>query len=246
MSGAAGAHNLKRTNEAMPVRSRVVLVERDTLLREGLRAVIQLESDFELVSAVSSGADCIRELPSTRPSLVIADLAFADGRGLEWLAELRRQCAPARVLVLSAFCTNECMRTALAAGALGYVLKDSSRGELLTAMRAVNAGQQHFSEPVSACMLASYLQRGRLGDAGRQITDREREVLTRIAAGESNQQISRSLRVSIKTIEKHRSNLMRKLDLHDTAQVTVFAVRNGLLPPKTFDDSSGGKGNRTS
>jgi DNA-binding NarL/FixJ family response regulator len=136
-----------------------------------------------------------------------------------------------RVLVLTAYCTDEYIHAALNAGADGYVLKDASRAELMHAVRAVIAGQKYFSEPVSARLVTSYLRRNEPATAGSpRITERERQVLTRVALGETNKRVALALRLSIKTIEKHRANLMRKLDLHNTAAVTLFAVRHGMLP----------------
>jgi DNA-binding NarL/FixJ family response regulator len=226
----------------MTLRARVILVERDTLLREALRAVIHLERDFVLVGALRSGAAAIEGLATYQPDLLIADLPSPDGVGLEWLPDLRRLAPKVRVLVLTSFCTNRCVRAALSAGAEGYVLKDSPRQELLEAMRAVVAGQRYFSRPVAALVLEGYLQPGRTSAADRQVTPREREVLRRVAEGESNQKIANALQVSIKTIEKHRARLMRKLDLRDTSALTVFAVRNGLLQPRTFDNEAGEDG----
>jgi len=135
------------------------------------------------------------------------------------------------VLVLTAYCTDEYIHAALDAGADGYILKDASREELLQAIRAVIAGQKYFSEPVSARLVSGYLRRNEPLTAGcARITERERQVLTRVALGETNKRVALALRLSIKTVEKHRANLMRKLGLHNTAAVTLFAVRNGMLP----------------
>jgi DNA-binding NarL/FixJ family response regulator len=226
----------------MSMRSRVVLVERDTLLREALRSVIQLQTDFELLAAVRDGAMCLAGLADSRPALVIADIVSAEGLGLEWLSDLQRLSPQTRGLILSSGCTNESVRIALSAGASGYVLKDSPTEELLSAMRTVAAGQRYFSKPVAALVLEGYLQpHGDRAEIG-GVTARETQVLRHVAAGESNQQIADTLQVSIKTIEKHRASLMRKLDLSDAAAITVFAVRNGLLPPKTFDTAPGEEG----
>jgi len=148
------------------------------------------------------------------------------------------------VLVLTAYCTDEYIRAALGAGADGYVLKDAGRAELLQAIRSVIAGQKYFSEPVSARLVSGYLRRNEptLGAAAGvfpRITEREREVLTHVALGESNKRVALALRLSVKTVEKHRANLMRKLELHNTASVTLFAVRNGLVPAQYGDRPPG-------
>ncbi len=224
------------------MRLRIVLVESDTLLREALRTVIQLEPDFELVTAVRTGVLCLEGLGDSRPDVVIADLASADGLGLEWLADLHRLSPQTRALILTSFCTNKCVRSALTAGAVGYVLKDSPREELLSAIRTVAAAQRYFSKAVAALVLEGYLQPNKNRGRGGGLTPKESDVLRRVAAGESNQQIANALSISIKTVEKHRASLMRKLDLRDTSAITVFAVRSGLLPPKTFDSTAGEEG----
>jgi DNA-binding NarL/FixJ family response regulator len=215
---------------AQPVR--IVLIEDHAILREGLRALIELEPDLRVVGEATCTADGLAAVKAVEPALVITDLALPGTSGLRGIEELRAMSPTLRVLVLTAHCTDEYIRAALNAGADGYVLKDASRSELMQAIRAAINGQKYFSEPVSARLVSGYLQRndGSAGAAYPRITEREREVLTRIALGESNKRVAMALRLSIKTVEKHRANLMRKLELHNTAAVTLFAVRHGLLP----------------
>jgi two-component system response regulator NreC len=218
--------------------ARIVLVEDHAILREGLRALIELETDLKVVGEASTGAEGVRVVQhaSPAPTLVITDLAMPGGSGLRTIDELRAVCPNVRVLVLTAYCTDEYIGAALGAGADGYVLKDASRAELLQAIRSVISGQKYFSEPVSARLVSGYLRRNDPAtEACPRITEREREVLTRIALGESNKRVAMALRLSVKTVEKHRANLMRKLELHNTAAVTLFAVRNGLLPTRETD-----------
>jgi two-component system response regulator NreC len=168
------------------------------------------------------------------------------GSGLRTIDELRAACPNLRVMVLTAYCTDEYIGAALSAGADGYVLKDASRAELLQAIRSIIAGQKYFSEPVSARLVSGYLRRNDPASlATPRITEREREVLTRIALGESNKRVAVALRLSVKTVEKHRANLMRKLELHNTAAVTLFAVRNGLLPTGETEQSFEGRNTAT-
>lgn len=215
----------------MALSARIVLIEDHAILREGLRALIELEPDLRVVGEATCAADGLQAVRAVEPTLVICDLALPGTSGLRTIPELRALSPQLRVLVLTAYCTDEYIRAALNAGADGYVLKDASRAELMQAIRAVIAGQKFFSEPVSARLVSGYLQRGdNTANACPRITAREREVLTRIALGESNKRVALALRLSIKTVEKHRANLMRKLELHNTAAVTLFAVRHGLLP----------------
>ena len=218
----------------------IVIIEPHGILREGLRALIELETDLRVVGEASTGADGVRVVQSTDPALVITDLAPPGTQGLRIIEQLRAASARVHVLVLTAYCTDEYIRAALGAGADGYVLKDAGRAELLQAIRSVIAGQKYFSEPVSARLVSGYLRRNEptLGTAAGvfpRITEREREVLTHVALGESNKRVALALRLSVKTVEKHRANLMRKLELHNTASVTLFAVRNGLVPAQYGD-----------
>lgn len=215
----------------MALSARIVLIEDHAILREGLRALIELEPDLKVVGEATYAADGIQAVRSMEPTLVICDLALPGTSGLRTISELRALSPQLRVLVLTAYCTDEYIRAALNAGADGYVLKDASRAELMQAIRAVIGGQKFFSEPVSARLVSGYLQRSDpTANVCPRITEREREVLTRIALGESNKRVAMALRLSIKTVEKHRANLMRKLELHNTAAVTLFAVRHGLVP----------------
>ncbi|TLZ53603.1 MAG: response regulator transcription factor [Gammaproteobacteria bacterium] len=222
----------------------IVIIEPHGILREGLRALIELETDLRVVGEASTGADGVRVVQSTDPALVITDLAPPGTQGLRIIEQLRAASARVHVLVLTAYCTDEYIRAALGAGADGYVLKDAGRAELLQAIRSVIAGQKYFSEPVSARLVSGYLRRNEptLGAAAGvfpRITEREREVLTHVALGESNKRVALALRLSVKTVEKHRANLMRKLELHNTASVTLFAVRNGLVPAQYADQPPG-------
>jgi two-component system, NarL family, response regulator NreC len=214
-----------------PTATSIVIIESHAILREGLRALIELEGDLRVVGEAGTAADGIRVVRSTDPALVITDLATPGSQGLRIIEQLRAASARVRVLVLTAFCSDEYIRAALGAGADGYVLKDAGRTELLQAIRSVIAGQKFFSEPVSARLVSGYLRRSEPAPGPwLRITDREREVLTHVALGESNKRVALALRLSVKTVEKHRANLMRKLELHNTAGVTLFAVRNGLVP----------------
>jgi len=214
----------------------IVLVEDHAILREGLRALIELEPDLKVVGEAGTAAEAVRVVQGASPTLVITDLAMPGGSGLQTIEQLRALCPNLRVLVLTAHCMDEYIGAALNAGADGYVLKDASRAELLQAIRSVIAGQKYFSKPVSARLVSGYLRRNDPAtDPSPRITDREREVLMRIALGESNKRVAVALHLSVKTVEKHRANLMRKLELHNTAAVTLFAVRNGLVPVQDVD-----------
>jgi DNA-binding NarL/FixJ family response regulator len=218
-------------SEAPKPRTRIVLVEDHAILREGLKALIEIEPDFEIAGDFGGVEECLSGIGQLQPDLVLTDLALPQCSGFELLTQIKLVVPNARKLVLTAHDSEEYIRRALNAGADGYVLKDANRAELMLAIRTVSAGQQYLCEAIASKILSGYLSSGepRRNQPGAQsITGREREVLTRIALGDSNKVIARALLLSVKTIEKHRSNLMRKLNLHNTAAITLFAVRNGL------------------
>ena len=221
----------------MTPRTRIVLVEDHAILREGLKALIEFEPDFEIAGDFAGVAEGLAAIRRLQPDLVLTDLALPESSGFELLAAIKNVAPRARKLVLTAHNSEENIRAALNAGADGYVLKDANRAELMLAIRTVSAGQQFLCKAVANQILSGYLSGGearRIPNAAQSITGREREVLTRIALGESNKVIARALDLSVKTIEKHRSNLMRKLHLHNTAAITLYAVRNGLAGDARF------------
>ena len=215
-------------------RLRIVLVEDHAILREGLKALIEIESDFDIVGEFGSVEECLAGIVDLQPDLLLTDLALPGRSGIELLAEMQRLSPLTRKLVLTAHENEEYIRAALNAGANGYVLKDANSAELMLAIRTVSLGQQFLCKAIASKILSGYLSGHAPGDQGaaspvtQSITEREREVLTRIALGNSNKLIARELGVSPKTVEKHRSNLMRKLQLHNAAAITMFAIRNGM------------------
>jgi DNA-binding NarL/FixJ family response regulator len=214
---------------------RIVLVEDHAILREGLKALIEIESDFDIVGEFGSVEECLEGIAGLQPDLLLTDLALPGRSGIELLAEIQRLSPLTRKLVLTAHENEEYIRAALNAGANGYVLKDANSAELMLAIRTVSTGQQFLCKAIASKILSGYLsgyapgdQRPAVPAVTQSITEREREVLTRIALGNSNKLIARELGVSPKTVEKHRSNLMRKLQLHNAAAITMFAIRNGM------------------
>jgi DNA-binding NarL/FixJ family response regulator len=213
------------------------LVEDHAILREGLKALIEIEPDFDVVGEFGSVEDSLEGIGRLQPDLVLTDLALPGRSGIELLTEIQRLSPLTRKLVLTAHENEEYIRAALSAGANGYVLKDANSAELMLAIRTVSVGQQFLCKAIASKILSCYLsgdQRPHCSAAAQSITEREREVLTRIAQGNSNKLIARDLGVSPKTVEKHRSNLMRKLRLHNAAAITTFAIRNGMTGSAPF------------
>jgi DNA-binding NarL/FixJ family response regulator len=213
--------------------TRIVFIEGRAVLREGLKALIDTEPDFEIAGDFGGAAEGLAGVRRLQPDVVLMDLALPGASGCELLAEIRDLAPRVRTLVLTAHDGEDNIRAALQAGADGYVLKEANRAELLPALRAVSAGQQFLCQGVTNRILSRYLlniklRRGSKNTPSAGITRRERQILARVALGDSNKIIARDLSLSVRTIEKHRSNLMRKLNLHNAAALTLFALRAGL------------------
>jgi DNA-binding NarL/FixJ family response regulator len=232
--GKGAEHPTSSTTHAIgapATRCRVVIVDDHAILREGLTALLELESDLEVVGQAGSIAQALAISQSLQPDLIITDISLPGATGVQGIVELRERCTSARLLVLTVHNTEEYIRAALGAGANGYILKDASRAELIHGLRAVMAGQRHLCPRASARVVRSYLgeQQHPLPTVVTGVTGREREILAMIANGQSNKRIAQTLNRSVKTVEKHRANLMRKLGLHNVADVTRFALQSGLL-----------------
>lgn len=219
------------TNSTSNKSIRILIVEDHAILRAGLRALLELEADIEMVGEAGGGPEVIRLTLDARPTLAIVDLVMPGESGLRTISEIRTACPDVHVLVLTAHCADEYISAALTAGAEGYVVKSASSAELLRAIRAVAAGHRYFSSQISGRLVSAYLRREHRSDEGyTRITPRERELLARIARGHSNKRLAALMCLSIKTVEKHRATLMRKLGVHNTAELTLFAVRSGAVP----------------
>lgn len=210
--------------------ARLVLVDGQTILREGLIALTEMEDDMRVVGQAGTIAEGIAVAAQQATDLLITDLPLPIAIGLQGIVEFRQRFANAQVLVLTMHDNDEYIRASLSAGAKGYVLKDATRQQLMLAIRAVLAGQRHLCPRSAAHVVKSYLGEGKpLAPLAGGVTGRERQILGMIAAGHSNKRIALGLGRSVKTIEKHRANLMRKLRLHNVAEVTRFAMESGLL-----------------
>ncbi len=212
----------------------LMLVEGHAILRDGLRALIENEQGLRVVDSIGSCGEGLSRLAESRPDVVITDLVFPDRAGIGFISELKSASPCTRILVLTACNTEEHIRAALNAGATGFVLKDSGSSELMQGIRSVAAGTQFLCQAVWSKILNRYLadetpQVEPVPSTSTSLTTREQEVLTHIACGYSNKRVARLMNISVKTVEKHRSNLMRKLGLHNTAAVTMFAMRHGLI-----------------
>jgi DNA-binding NarL/FixJ family response regulator len=222
------------TAGSMAPRYRILIADDHTIMREGLRSLLELEQDLEVVGAVDNGREAVRSVGLMKPDLVLMDLAMPQMDGMTAIRELKRRASDTRILVLTMHKTEEHIRATLQAGASGYLLKDASRAELLMAIHSVMSGKTFISPAVADRIVSGYLDHDAAGQgAVRSLSDtltaREKQVLKLIAEGRRNRDIAEYLFVSVKTVEKHRANLMGKLNLHNTAALTSFAIQNTLV-----------------
>lgn len=212
---------------------KVLLVDDHAILREGVHALLAREPDIEVVGEAGDGQEATELVPRLRPDVVIMDIVMPRMNGLEATRLIRERHADVRVLILSMYDDHEYVVQIIQAGASGYVLKRVVTEDLVRAIHEVHAGESFLYPPIAATLIGDYLRvtRGERGVSarGESLTVREREVLRLIAEGNSNQQIAVQLGLSRKTVDSHRANAMRKLDLHDVTEVVKYAIRTGLI-----------------
>ena len=216
----------------MDERQRVLIAEDHTLLRAGLRALLLQDPNLEIVGEADNGRDAIRAIGNLKPHLVLMDLSMPGMNGIEAITDIKRRSPETRVLVLTIHKTDEYIHESLRAGADGYILKDATHDELRVAIRSIRNGKIYLSPDISSKVISGYLGNGH-GDGTASLWDtlthREREVLKLVAEGHPNKYIAEYLCLSVMTVEKHRSNLMKKLDLHNASMLTAYAIEKGLV-----------------
>jgi len=212
-------------------RIRVLIADDHTLFRQGLVRLLESAPDLEVVGEAVDGREAIRLVEKTHPHVIIMDLSMPGLGGLEAIRRIRRIQCQAEVLVLSMHDDEVSVSQALQAGAVGYVVKTDNAEELLTAVRAAHRGQSYLSPSISRLVIEGYLQRRPTENVASsdKLTSREREILQLLAEGHSNKEIAKLLNLSVKTVETHRTNLMKKLGLHSLAELVRYAIRNGLV-----------------
>ena len=210
---------------------RVLLADDHTLVRAGLRKLLESIPEMQVVGECGDGLQLLALAETLQPDLVLMDIAMPGLNGLEATARVVRQWPAIRVLILSMHQNEEYVRQALRHGAVAYLLKDAAPLELDMAIKAVLAGGTYLSPAVSKGVLSDYVQRLRGDDTGSDtLTPRQREVLQLIAEGHSSKEVARRLELSVKTVDTHRSQLMKQLDIHEVTGLVRYAMRAGLVP----------------
>ncbi len=216
----------------MSMKRRVVIAEDQTMFREGLRALLSSDPMLEVVGEAEDGREAIRLVEQLGPDLVLMDLSMPRMHGVESIREIKKRAPETKILVLTVHTNEEYILATLDAGAGGYVVKQATYGELLTAIKTVFSGRPYLSPVISEKVISGYLDGKRSLESASSwdsLTAREREILKLIAEGYKNKEIADLLCLSIRTVEKHRANLMRKLDLRSVSAVTAYAIERGLI-----------------
>ena len=211
---------------------RIALADDHTLVREGLRKIIEAQPGWQVVSEAADGRQAVSQALELKPDVLIVDLAMPQLSGVDAIQQIVRRLPSTRVLVLSMHADEVYVTRALRAGAHGYLLKDSAGTDLLRAVTALCQNKSYFSPAVSRVMLDDYVrqlaERG-ITDRFDTLSEREREVFQLIAEGRVNKEIAEILGLSPSTVETHRSRIMEKLDVHSAVEIVLYAVRKGII-----------------
>lgn len=215
----------------MSEKNRIVIAEDHTILREGLRSLLSSHPDFEIIGEAEDGREAIRCVENLSPDLVLMDLSMPRMNGMGAIREIKKRFPETKILALTVHKTEEYVLATLEAGSDGYILKDATHEELVIAIRSVLKGKPYLSPGISDKVIEGYLEGQKFVRSSTlldTLTPREQEILQLIAEGYKNKEISEHLCISIKTVDKHRTNLMQKLDLHNASALTAFAIERGL------------------
>jgi DNA-binding NarL/FixJ family response regulator len=210
----------------------ILLVDDHTVIRAGLRLVLERQSDFRVVAEAADGREAVAAAERLKPDIIVMDLAMPNLNGIEACWQIVSANPAISVVVLSMHKDEEYVLRALKAGARAYLLKESAESDLIAAIRAVSAGKSFFSPAVSRMLVEDYvrqLQDREIEDSYELLTGREREILQLVAEGKSNKEIANLLSLSVYTVETHRANIMEKLSLHSVPELILYAVRKGVI-----------------
>lgn len=211
---------------------RILVADDHTVVREGIRHLLEQEPGFDVVADVATGEAAVTRAAELEPDVVVLDISMPGAGGLAAAARLRQLLPEARILILSMHDNAEYVLEAVRAGAHGYLLKDSAGTELRRAIRAVHDGEAFFSPPIASRLGAAVrgeLEREQRSSALERLTSRERDVLLGVARGQTNKAIASELGISHRTVESHRESLMRKLRINTVAGLTRFALESGVM-----------------
>jgi two-component system response regulator NreC len=213
-------------------RLRVLLGDDHTLVRHGLRKILEEQPEWEVIAEVGDGRAAVQQALTLQPDVAVLDIGMPLLNGIEAARQIARRLPAVGILMLSMHADEAYVTQALQAGARGYLLKDSIAADLIRGVEVVASGKSFFSPAVSRVLLDDYVRR--LADRGivdryESLSEREREVFQLVAEGRSNKEIAELLSVSPTTVETHRAHVLQKLDVHNTAELVLYAVRRGII-----------------
>jgi len=213
-------------------KKKIVIAEDHTILREGLKALLSSCNELEVIGEAEDGREAVKLASELEPDLMLMDLSMPRMNGIEAIKEIKKRNPEIKILVLTVYKTEEYVLASLQAGADGYILKEANHSEFLLAIKNVLMGKNYLSPEISGKVIEGYLK-GQQHHAPVTIwdtlTSREREILKLVGEGYKNREIADDLCISLKTVEKHRENLMKKLDLHTASALTSYAIEKGLV-----------------
>jgi len=224
-------------------RTRVLVADDHAIVRQGLRAILDTEADIEVVGEAADGREAVRKTLALHPDVVVMDVSMPRMNGLEATARIAKANAAVKIVALTMHSSEEYVYSLLKAGARGYLLKESVSSDLIEAIRAVQAGGTYLHPSISTKIVDGYLrkQHSRAGGMMDVLTAREREILQLIAEGHTNKEIAGLLVLSVKTIENHRTRIMDKLEIHNVAGLTRYAISRGIASVTPRPDRPNGR-----
>lgn len=216
----------------MVEKKKIVVAEDQKILREGLKSLLSSSDDFEVVGEAEDGLNAVRCVEKFSPELLLLDISMPKMSGISAIKEIKSQFTETKILVLTVHESEEYILEVFKSGADGYCLKDASHSELMVAIKSVLSGKRYISPGISGKVLEGYLgdrETLKPNSSWDSLTQREREILKLVGEGYKNKDIADYLCISAKTVEKHRSNIMEKLDLHTASALTAYAIKKGLV-----------------
>lgn len=216
-----------------PLKTRILLADDHTVVRDGLRLVLDAQPDIEVIAEAGDGAEAVQKALDTNVDLAILDVAMPRMTGVQAVAELHKRRPKLRFLILSMYDDERYFFEALKAGASGYVLKSAANRDLVEAIRAAMRGEPFLYPKAVTALIRDYLERARGGEDVPEdpLTPREREIVKLIAEGHTSDEIAKILVISPKTVERHRANVLEKLGMRNRVDLTRYAIRRGLVEP---------------
>jgi DNA-binding NarL/FixJ family response regulator len=211
---------------------RILLADDHTVMRSGLRLLLERQAGFKVVAEASDGRETVDLMESAKPDVVVLDVAMPNLNGIDAARQITQHHPAVAVVILSMHSDEGYVLRALKAGARGYLLKDAPESDLVNAVRAVHEGKAWFSPAISRMLVDDYIRQLRqhgVEDSYELLTTREREILQLLAEGKSNKDVANILKLSLYTVETHRGNMLQKLNLHGTAELILYAVRKGVI-----------------